>query len=117
MEKGLYQDIGELLYYDTLSFTQAGSKEDKKTLKTFEQLPIEDQKDWYTKGTQCLIVIEKLNMVIIRKDQEETFEKRQKNLNILTEIIEKFVGKLKKLSPKPFPSSELAHWIYGGRLK
>lgn len=111
--KELYQEVGELLYYESVTFV-AGGKKDQPA--SFGKLTQEEQKDWHEKAQQVLRAIDKLNHVVIHKDKIDTWETRQSDLNSMTEIIETFVNNLRKLQPKPFPSLELAHRLREGIL-
>ena len=96
--------IAALIYYD-----------EHKKEKQFEELNAEEQKPFMARAVKFLQALDKLNKRVSDKvDPHEEFLRRQKNINILTEIVEKFVKGLKTTRPEMFPAKELAMRIMNG---
>ena len=92
----------------------------------YESLPDSEQKGWRDIAAAVLVGLDKLNkMVVLKVTPQESEGVRNKNIEVLTKIIQDFVMGLKsikcpkcgseaELRPLIFPCTELAHRVWNG---
>ena len=99
------------------------------TTVIFDKLPEDEQEYWQKIAGASIIGLDKLNKMIVPKEEQADIElKRNKNINRLTVIIKDFLKGIKtvrcpkcgsnaEVRPLVFPCEELAHKIWDGGAK
>lgn len=110
--QGLADQLGALIYFDSIK------PEKRKEAIPFEKLTEAEQAPYTMQAIKVLQALDKLNLVAQPKsDRKKEIMTENQNLDILTDLIEKFVKGLKTTKPGLFPSRELAARILQGPEK
>lgn len=113
--------IGALMYYDDPKVVtrQAEGKPDWQESLSFEDIDPAEKEIWYQRGDLCVKAVGKLGLMLAPyQDPKETQDRFNRNVDILTGIIQGFHKRIiagrkgkKELNLEIYPAVELAHLI------